>query len=879
MKTLILSFRAILMGTGFRCLAAVFALTVSVASLFGHALGDGGFEGRHTHSIGLTPDGARLLALNTADGRLSVFNVANAANPAPVLEMEIPVGIEPVSLRARTDDEVWVVNEVGDSVSVVSLSRRAVVETLRTPDEPADVVFAQGKAFVSCARSQVLRVFDAVTRQPLATIALQGVCPHALATDAAGTKIFAAFLLSGNGTTVLPADQAPAQPPPTNPALPAAPQTALIVAASDPRIGYTVLDHDVVEVDAATGLVTRYLSGAGTNLFDIAVQPGTGDLWVPNSEARNLVRFEPVLRGHLADHRLTRLDAASGAATIFDLNPGFDYALLPNPAAQAIALSQPTALVFSGDGTEAWVAAFGSDRVARVSAATGTVTARIDLRNSGDTTRQMRGPRALALHEGRQRLYVLNKIASSVSVIGTASGGVIAEVPVGSYDPTPVAVREGRGFLFDARLSGNGTIACATCHLDADLDGLAWDLGDPGGEMTTVMGANLSVHDPTLRPRTLHPMKGPMTTQTLRALIEGAPFHWRGDRGTVQSFNPTFDKLMGGVQLSQPDIDALAAYLITLQVHPNPFRNLDNTVPATVQGGNPVRGETLFNAPINHCAECHTNHSGGTNNIDLPQEVGASQPIKNPPLRTVYQRLSFFTQTGSSPLSGFGLLHDGTGFVLPTVHPYVLDQLSTPADFADVAAFILCFDTGQPPALGVSCTLTAQNATEAARLAVVEMLEYQSGYNICQVVVQGMIGGQPRSFYHKVGTLLYYEPDTTGETLLTRGTLLAMLGPNDALTYLGVPYRRGFRLGKDRDLNGILNRDEAKPSLAVSRLGTNARLQWPAQPAGWVLESATTLGGEWETVTQPRVSAGVSWQLDDPIASVPARFYRLRRTW
>ena len=29
---------------------------------------------------------------------------------------EIPVGLEPVSVRARTNDEVWVVNEVSDSV-------------------------------------------------------------------------------------------------------------------------------------------------------------------------------------------------------------------------------------------------------------------------------------------------------------------------------------------------------------------------------------------------------------------------------------------------------------------------------------------------------------------------------------------------------------------------------------------------------------------------------------------------------------------------------------------------------------------------------------------------------------------------------------------
>ena len=66
--------------------------------------------------------------------------------------------------------------------------------------------------------------------------------------------------------------------------------------------------------------------------------------------------------------------------------------------------------------------------------------------------------------------------------------------------------------------SGNGTISCASCHVDADVDGLAWDFGNPGGDLDTVFGMNLTAWDMALQPRTVHPMKGPMLTQTLRAL-------------------------------------------------------------------------------------------------------------------------------------------------------------------------------------------------------------------------------------------------------------------------------------------------------------------------------------------------------------------------
>ncbi len=165
------------------------------------------YEARHTHSIGLTPDGTRLLVLNSPDARLSVFDVSNPANPAPVPVAEIPVGMEPVSLKARTNDEVRAVNELSDSVSAVSLSGRKVLATLRAGDEPADVVFAGGKAFVSCARSNNIRVFDAATRAELAVLDPYGLDPRALTVNAAAARlILHALLRLQNGQAPHPRD-------------------------------------------------------------------------------------------------------------------------------------------------------------------------------------------------------------------------------------------------------------------------------------------------------------------------------------------------------------------------------------------------------------------------------------------------------------------------------------------------------------------------------------------------------------------------------------------------------------------------------------------------------------------------------------------------
>ena len=86
--------------------------------------------------------------------------------------------------------------------------------------------------------------------------------------------------------------------------------------------------------------------------------------------------------------------------------------------------------------------------------------------------------------------------------------------------------------------SANGEASCASCHIFGDKDELAWDLGNPddlvtrnpipkrlasGLEIglfqlvTTFPGALING---TGNPNEFHPMKGPMTTQTLRGLRE-----------------------------------------------------------------------------------------------------------------------------------------------------------------------------------------------------------------------------------------------------------------------------------------------------------------------------------------------------------------------
>src|SRR5262249_24732874 len=99
------------------------------------------FESGQVRPLALSPDGTRLFAVNTPDNQLEIFSVGVAGITRTD---SVPVGLEPVAVAARSDTEVWVVNLLSDSVSIVDVGSTPprVTRTLLTCDEPRDIVFA-----------------------------------------------------------------------------------------------------------------------------------------------------------------------------------------------------------------------------------------------------------------------------------------------------------------------------------------------------------------------------------------------------------------------------------------------------------------------------------------------------------------------------------------------------------------------------------------------------------------------------------------------------------------------------------------------------------------------------------------------------------------
>ena len=796
------------------------------------------FESAHVHPLAITPDGTRLLAVNTPDARLAVFDISTGD---PHLLLEIAVGLEPVSVAAESNTHAWVVNHVSDSVSRVDLVTGNVVRTFAVGDEPADVVFASGKAFVSVSQRDEVVIFDlADLDAPPVVVPIFGSDPQALARNASGTRVYVAVFESGNRSSIASTQDVLAHGGLPAPNPPGRPDVGLILGWTDGvwraenGIGYgdthpfTLADHDVAVLDATAAVpAPAYFDGLGTLMHNVAVHPTSGDVWLPHTEALNRTRFEPMLRGRFARTRLAIVPAAMpAAATTADLNPHIQYDAPGSPAEIAQSLSQPGGIVFHADGGTAYMPALGSNLIA-VLDAQGHVVDRVTV---------LGGPTGVALDESRRRLYVSRRFDNALAVVDIDARVVLRTLAIG-WDPSPPAVRNGRRFLYDAHFSAHGDVACATCHAQGNTDGLAWDLGDPAGSVQPPPPNQI---DPLLQG--FHPMKGPMLTQSLRGLAGTGPLHWRGDRTDFNAFNPAFVSLLGSAQqLPGADMQAFTDFVLGMRYPPNPNQNLDRTYPNPASGPSAERGRIAFttqqlDGPF-RCSDCHSLPTGTNGFLVSGVALQETQDFKIPHLRNMYEKTGFDRSPGTKK-RGFGYLHDGS---MPTLFDFLrlplFDFGSNDPLRRDVEAFLLAFDTGTAPAVGAQRTVDAGNRNHPAIIGWIDLMIAQDAAAHCDLIVKGRLGGQARGWVYDGGGT--FRSDRLSDPPLSAASLRALAGAGSELTFTGVPAGSGPRMGIDRDGDGYFDRTE---------------LDAGADPADPLSTPATVSVGPGDTSTLPQLT-------------------------
>jgi hypothetical protein len=400
------------------------------------------------------------------------------------------------------------------------------------------------------------------------------------------------------------------------------------------------------------------------------------------------------------------------------------------------------------------------------------------------------------------------------------------------FNPEPAEITAGRKFLYDANItSGNGNDSCASCHIFGDTDGLAWDLGDPDGTVSPIPNTFITI-SPAAGPFEFHPLKGPMTTQSMRGLRGHGPMHWRGDRtganraadetveeAAFKEFNEAFDALMGlGAEITDADMQAFTDFALRINYPPNPIRQLDNGLV-----GIELDGELLYNTGVVRiqtgvrevCAQCHPiNPVAGTFGT-LGLSANNSQPgeknVKIPHFRDQYQKVGMFgwgfqSAAATGPqVRGFSFNHNGA-----TSSNFIIADLGMPTnDLLALRAFLYAFPTESPPILGQQVTLTEGNRGDAAaRLGLlIERGMTDTPIPECDLVAKGVVNGAARGW--SMDRDGQFVADRAGEAAIGRSALEALVnGPGEYLTFTCTPWGSGRRIGIDRDLDGVLDGDE-----------------------------------------------------------------------
>ena len=342
--------------------------------------------------------------------------------------------------------------------------------------------------------------------------------------------------------------------------------------------------------------------------------------------------------------------------------------------------------------------------------------------------------------------------------------------------------------------------------------------------------------------------------------------------------------MRAGPVLSAADMNLYRDYINTMVYQSNPNQNLNRTLPTTFGGGNPTAGRNAY-VGTNYgslgfiglnCNTCHALPHGTDRGFTPAQALEEPQDFKVPQLRATYQKMRFTNAPGAQSVLGFGLVHDGSD-------PSLFAFLSRPVfgtlapdtvQKQNISAFVQCLDTGTAPAVGLNYAARSNNvsALSAGNWAFLEQ-EALKLTNI-ELVVKAVIAGEQRGFLYRASSN-NYRADSTNFIALTKAQLVSLVQTGGAVMVMGVPPGSGPRAGIDRNLNGILDGDEPRPTLRLSRASNNLVIAWPTNTP-FVLETVSALPSAiWNTETSLRAIVGSSLNVTNATTNT-AQFYRLK---
>jgi DNA-binding beta-propeller fold protein YncE len=522
---------------------------------------------RPTHSAPIVCDGAarRVWTVNPDNDTVAAVHADTLSK-----ELEVDVCADPRSLALSAAGEVWVACHDDDRIHVLDGATGAFLAEIATGygSAPFGVALAPGgsTAFVTLQGAGELRRYNASTRQQTGSLAL-GPTPRAVAVSGDGSRVLVTRLLSPRHHAEVWEVNAGSLTPARTIRL--------------PKFG-----GDAHRDGTASG------KGTANYLTSLAISPDGASAWVTASKVndeRGLLFAEDLDQDNTVRSILARLDLASGTlAGAVDLDNS----------------DSPSAVAFSPLGDHLFVTLQGNAEVvaldalrADASSGLGSLVTRL-----GDGL----APQGVCVDPATGRTFVQAFMDRAVTVLETDALFRVGDKTVGSAQVSTVAaealaagVLAGKRVFYhagDPRMSAEGYLSCATCHLDGGHDGRVWDFTGRG--------------------------EGLRNTTTLRgrAGTGHGNVHWSANFDEIQDFENDVRGAFGGSGLMSDadfaatadplglpkaglseDLDALAAYVASLgreSLPRSPWRGAGGALTPSA-----VAGRAVFHSL--GCASCH----------------------------------------------------------------------------------------------------------------------------------------------------------------------------------------------------------------------------------------------------------------------------------
>jgi len=150
----------------------------------------------------------------------------------------------------------------------------------------------------------------------------------------------------------------------------------------------------------------------------------------------------------------------------------------------------------------------------------------------------------------------------------------------------------------------------------------------------------------------------------------------------------------------------------------------------------------------------------------------------------MYQKTGLVNAQGEA-IAGFGFIHDGSIDSLVDFLRAPVFTFSSDADRLDVATFVMAFDTGLAPAVGLQVTVNDANKVSSAVTDRITLLMSQADAGNCDLIVRGIYRGARRGFLYSGGGM--FQPDRQSDPGVSWQALVQAAGRGSELTFTGIP--------------------------------------------------------------------------------------------